>query len=232
MFPIHEMKTKPKMKNDTEHPFTAAQFNALSEEERQAVQAVAQYLTSSTTEITDEELSSALNLMRETEGCVPQEEIDNALFTPIRRKFAAVYQTAMEMAEAELKTKGLKDRQHFNFCLVIEPSCEDTTHVAVVDYDKPICYLHEWSKAWHFQFPNLADLAKAVIAAKAALVNKATEFNAKAVLIVVEDGGVRNVVGLAPNVPVTIVDYDFEEEDRPFLKVSPIDGELCKLIRY
>src|SRR5258708_11918657 len=171
------MKTKPKIKPDPEHPFTAAQCNALTEEERQAVLAVAEYLTSSTTDITDDDLSTALNLMKETEGCVPQEEIDNDLFTPIRRKFAAVYQTAMEMAEAELKTKGLKDRQHFNFCLVIEPSCEDTTHLAVVDYDKPICYLHEWSKAWHFQFANLADLAKAVITAKNTLLKKPTELN-------------------------------------------------------
>jgi hypothetical protein len=226
------MKAKPKMKNGAEFPFTAAQFNALTEEERLAVLAVAEYLTSSSTDITDEDLSSALNLIRETEGCVPQEEIDNDLFTPIRRKFSAVYQTAMEMAEAELKTKGLKDRQHFNFCLVIEPRCEDTTRVAVVDYDKPICYLQESSKAWHFQFANLADLAKAVLAAKTALVNKVTEFNAKEVLIVVEDGGVRNVVGLAPNIQVTIIDYDYEEEDRPELQVSPIDGELCKLIRF
>ena len=56
------------MKNDTEYPFTAAQFNALNEEERQAVLAVAEYLTSTTTSITDEELSTALNLMKETEG--------------------------------------------------------------------------------------------------------------------------------------------------------------------
>src|SRR5229473_7989928 len=103
------MKTKPKIKADPEHLFTAAQFNALSEEEPQAVLAVAEYLTSSTTEITDDDLSSALNLMRETEGCVPQEEIDNDSFTPIRRKFAAIYQIAMEMAEAELKKQGLKD---------------------------------------------------------------------------------------------------------------------------
>jgi hypothetical protein len=229
---VREEKAKPKMKNDTEYPFTAAQFNALNEEERQAVLAVAEYLTSSTTAITDEDLSTALNLMRETEGCVPQEEIDNDLVAPIRRKFAAVYQMAMELAEAELKQKEFKDRQHFNFCLVIEPSYEDTTHVAVVDYDKPICYLHEWSKAWHFQFADLAELAKAVLAAKTALVNKVTEVNAKEVLIVVEDGGVRNVVGLAPNIQVTIVDYDFEEEDRPYLKPSPIDGELCKLTRF
>src|SRR5713226_8944053 len=135
--------------------------------------------------------------MKETEGCVPQEEIDENLLALIRRKFAAIYQTAMEMAEAELKTKGLKERQHFNFCLVIEPSCEDTTHVAVVDYDKPVCYLHECSKAWHFQFANLAELAKAVLTAKTALVKKSMEVNAKNITGVVEEGRVREVGGPA-----------------------------------
>src|SRR5258708_35507869 len=136
------MKTKPKIKPDPEHPFTAAQFNALSEEERQAVLAVAEYLTSSTTDITDDDLSTALNLMKETEGCVPQEEIDENLLALIRCKLAAIYQTAMEMTEAELKTKRLKERQHFNFCLVIDTSCEDTTQLSGADYDQPFRYLH------------------------------------------------------------------------------------------
>ena len=142
------------MPKDKDHPFTARQFKALSQEERQTVLAVAEYLTGSiesSIEISDEELSIAFNLIKKTEGCIPQEEIDGDLVAPIRRKFAAVYGTAMELAEAELEKKGLKDRKDFNFCLVIEASYEDTTHVAVVDYDKPICYLHEWDKAWHFR---------------------------------------------------------------------------------
>ena len=138
------------MRIDTEYLFTTVQFNTLSEEEHQAVLAVAEYLTSSTTEITYEDLSTALNLMRPSEGGVPFEEIDTDVLVAVRRKFAAVYQPAMELAEAELKQKGFKEREHFNFCLVIEPSHEDTTHVAMVDYDKPVCYLHEWSKPWHF----------------------------------------------------------------------------------
>jgi hypothetical protein len=89
---------------------------------------VAEYLTSTTTEITDEDLSTALNLMRPSEGGVPFEVIDTNVRVAVRRKFAAVYQTAMELAEAELKQKGFKERDHFNFCLVIEPSDEDTTH--------------------------------------------------------------------------------------------------------
>ena len=140
------------MKTKSEYPFTAEQFNQLSEEERGAGLAVAEYLSSEAVVISDDDLSCALNLIKETEGCVPLEEVDNDPLTPIRWKFATVYQTAMEMAEAELENKGLKHRQHFNFCLVIEPSYEDTTHVAVVDFDKPICYLHQYRKAWNFLY--------------------------------------------------------------------------------
>lgn len=165
------------MKNIAEYPFTAAQFTALSEEDRQTVLAVAEYLTGSNTEISDESLSEALNLMKATDGCVPQEEIDEDPVAPIRRKFAAVYQTAMELAEAELTQKGFKKREHFNFSLIIDASFEHATQLCIVDYDKPICYLHEWCKAWHFQFAMLADLAKEVLAAKTALVNRATEIN-------------------------------------------------------
>jgi hypothetical protein len=159
----------------TEYPFTAKQYNALGEEERYAVLAVGQYLTSSTIGISDESLSNALNLMRESEGCVPSEEVGDDLLACVRRKFAAVYQVAAELAEVELKQRGFREHNHFNFCLVIEPSYEDSTHVVVVDYDKPICYLHEWSKAWHMGFENLAALAKAVLSAKAILIKKVAD---------------------------------------------------------
>ncbi len=194
--------------------------------------AVAEYLTGGTVGISDEDLSSALHLMKEAEGCVPQEEVDGDPLAPVRRKFAAVYQTALEMAEAELQKQGLKNRQQFNFCLVIEPSYEDSTHVVVVDYDKPICYLHEWSKAWDFQFANLAALARAVLSAKTALVNRVKELNGKEIIVVLEEGRVREVVGLPPNTQVTVVDYDVEDEDEQYLAPSPIDGQKCKLTKF
>jgi hypothetical protein len=216
----------------TEYPFTAEQFKALNEEEQQAVLAAAEYLTSTDIEISDEALSEALNLMKETEGCIPQEEIDENLVASIRKKFAAVYQTAIDLAEAELKKQGLNNHEHINFCLVIEPSFEDATHVAVIDYDRPVCYLHEWSKAWHFQFANLADLAKAVLSAKAVLVSKVKELNAKEVVVVLEEGRVREVLGIPPNSEVTVVDYDIEGEEEQYLAPSPIDGQPCKLTRF
>ena len=220
------------MKTDTEHPFTAAQFNALNEAERQAVLAVAEYLTSSTTEITDEGLSMALNPMKPSEGGVPFEEIDTSVLLAVRRKFAAVYQPAMELAEAELKKKGFKEREHFNFCLIIEPSHEDITQVTVVDYDKPVCYLHEWSKPWHFSFESLAQVAEAVLTAKANLVARVMELGKKEVYVVLEDGAVRQVEGLPAGKQVVIVDYNIEDVDQSELTPSPLDGELCKLTAF
>ncbi len=163
------------MKTESEYQFTAEQFNALTEEERHAVLAVAEYLTCSTINVSDEGLSDALNLMRKSEGCVPSEETGDDLLASVRRKFAAVYQVATELAEAELKSRGFEKRKHFNFCLVIEPSYEDTTHVVVVDYGKPICYLHDWSEAWHVGFENLTALAGTVLSTKVELINKVSD---------------------------------------------------------
>ena len=218
---------------ESDYPYTAKQFNALTEEQRQAVLAVAEYLTSSATEITDEGLSLALNLLRPSEGCcVPFEEIDTNVLVAVRRKFAAVYITAMELAERELKAKGFKEREHFNFCLTIEPSHEDTTHVTVVDWDKPICYLHEWSKPWHFCFESLAKLAEAVLSAKANLVNRVVELNKKEVYVVLQDGRVREVAGLPRGKEVVVVDYNIEDLKKDELTPSPLDGEMCKLTRF
>src|SRR5882724_12563070 len=122
------------MTAEIEHPFTAAQFHVLTEDERQAVFAVAEYLTTSMIDISDEQLSEALNLMKPCEGCVPSEEIDENLLNTVRRKFAAVYQTALELAEAELKQRGFESRKQFNFSLIIDPSYEHLTRIAIVDH--------------------------------------------------------------------------------------------------
>jgi hypothetical protein len=171
------------MNIDCEYPFTAEQFNELNQEERQVTLAVADYLTSTTPEITDQGLSEALNLMKPTTGSVPPEELDEDPVATVRRKFAAVYQTAMELAEAELKQKGFKKPEQFNFALVIDACYEHATSLAIVDVKKPICYLYEWRKAWHFQFADLGELAKAVLSAKATLVNRVVEFSAKNVAL-------------------------------------------------
>ena len=100
--------------------------------------------------------------------------------------------------------------------------------MAIVDYDRPICYLYEWSKAWHYNFANLTELAGAVLSAKVVLVRKVTEFNPKELMLVLEHGRVRGVPNLAPDQKVMIVDYDIEDPEGQAIKPSPIDGRPCR----
>ena len=52
------------------------------------------------------------------------------------------------------------------------------------------------------------------------------------IIVVLEEGRVREVVGLPPNTQVTVVDYDVEDEDEQYLAASPIDGQRCKLSKF
>jgi len=224
---------KATMKPKSEHPFSVAQYNALTPEERQALGAVAEYLCGSNLpsgqSLTDQEINDTFNLLRACEGCVPIEEAGEDLLNTIRKKFGAVYQVGMELAEAELKEKKITD---FNFCYVTDPSYEDATHVAIVDYNKPVCYLHEYAKAWHLGFDTLAELAQAVLQAKKSLVDKVVEFTKKEIFIVVEGGVVHEVVNLPPGIHVAVVDYDTEGVEKERLEPSPVDGELCVINRW
>ncbi len=219
------------MENEIAYPFTVEQFKVPDQEHQQAVLAVAEYLINASAEITDEGLSMALNILRPGEGCGPFEEIDMDLRVAVRRKYAAVYQPAVELAEAGSKSKGLEDRKHFKFCLVIEPCGDDCSHVTMVDYEKPICYLHEWSKAWHFCFENLAELAGAVLSAKDNLVKGVIDAN-KEVFVVLSGGRLREVQGLPPGKEVAVVDYDIEVSDKGELTPSPLDGHRWKLMKF
>jgi hypothetical protein len=221
------------MKTDIEYPFTAEQCRAVTAEQRRVIEAVAEYLSGSSlaggTDLTDEEITSTFNLLKPGDGCVPSEEAGEDLLNTIRRKFGAVYEVGMELAEAELKEKKLTD---FNFCLVTDPSYEDATHIAVLDYDKPICYLHEWTKAWHLGFETLGDLAEAVLQVKKQLVAKVVEFTRRDIFVLLEGGVVHEIVNLPPNLNVTVIDYDTEGVEKERLEISPIDGELCVMNKW
>jgi hypothetical protein len=221
-----------KTKIESESSFTAEQFNALTPGQRQVIQAVAEYLTGNAmtaANVTDEDLSTTFNLLKSCDGCVPSEEAGEDLLNTIRKKFGAVYQVGTELAEAELKEKKITD---FNFCYVADPSYEDATHIAVLDYNKPICYLHEWSKAWHLGFETLRDLAGAVLVVKKNLVEKVAEFTRKEIFIVIEGGVVHEVVNLPLNIHVAVIDYDTEGVEKDRLEISPVDGELCVINKW
>ena len=218
-------------KTETEYPFTLTQYQALTPEQRRAIEAVAEYLSGNAlpADLTDEKISSAFNLLKTCAGCVPSEEAGEELLHTIRKKFGAVYQVGMELAEAELKEKKTTG---FNFCLVTDPSYEDATHIAVLDYDKPICYLHEWTKAWHLGFETLGDLADAVLLVKKQLVEKVVECSKKEIFVILEGGTVREIVDLPLQLKVSVIDYDTEGVEKERLEISPVDGALCLITRW
>src|SRR5438034_4157199 len=187
------------MKTDIEYPFTAEQYRSLTPEQRRAIEAVAEYLSAESlpeeTNLTDEEITNTFNLLKPCEGCVPNEEAGEDLLNTIRKKFGAVYEVGMELAEAELKRSKIND---FNFCLVTDASYEDATHVAILDDDKPFSYLHQWTKAWHLGFATLMELAEAVLQVKEQLVEKVVEFTQRDLFVIVEDGLVHELVNLPP----------------------------------
>ena len=224
-------QTQANMKTqiESEYLFTVEQFKALTKPQRQAIEAVAEYLTDDTVmdNQTDEEIAGTFNLLKPCRGCVPSEEVGEDLLHTIRQKFAAVYQVGTELAEAELKEKNIEG---FKFCLVVDPSYEDTTHVAIVDYDKPICYLHECTKAWHLGFVTLSDLADAVLVVKTILVEKVSRCSE--IFVVMEGGVVHEIVNLPPNINVTVIDYDTEGVEKERLEISPVDGELCVINKW
>lgn len=158
------------MTADIETPYTKAEYETLNDEEKRALRNVAERLSPEAwDECDDETLSATFNVLRPCDGCLPTEEIGEQLLLDIRRKFACIYTAAVELAEEQLKEKGYREFEHFVFCLDIDPSYEDTTHVAILDLEhdkRPFCYFHDYCKAWHFEFESLKDIAEEVIRAR------------------------------------------------------------------
>ena len=224
------MKTETETEAQTEYPFTVDQYKALTPEQRQVVEAVADYLSGASVptgnNLTDEEITSTFNLLKPCEGPVPPEEVDGEPLIVIRKKFGAVYEVGLELAEAELKQKNYSD---FRFCMVVDPSYDDATHVAIVDYDKPICHLHEWIKPWNLSFESLAELAEAVLSVKNRLVEKITK--PIEIFVVMEGGVVHEIVDLPDHIHVTVIDYDTEGVEKERLEISPVDAEVCVITK-
>ncbi len=229
LFYLNHMKTETE--KTIEYPFTADQYKALTPERRLAIEAVAEYLTGSGVptgaNCTDGEITWTFNLLKPCEGPVPPEEVDGDLLNVIRKKFGAVYEVGLELAEAELKQKSYSD---FSFCMVVDPSYEDATHVAIVDYHKPICHLHEWIKPWDLSFESLAELADAVLSVKNRLVEKITK--PIEIFVVMEGGVVHEIVDLPDHIHVTVIDYDTEGLEKERLEISPVDGEVCVINKW
>src|SRR5437879_8002497 len=99
-----------KIEIEIEYPFTSEEYESLTTEQRQTVEAVAEYLSGDRglkQDSTDEEISGIFNLLKPCEGCVPSEEAGENLLNTLRKKFGAVHEVGLELAEAELKRKKI-----------------------------------------------------------------------------------------------------------------------------
>jgi hypothetical protein len=56
--------------------------------------------------------------------------------------------------------------------------------------------------------------------------------NKQEIFVVVQQGIVREVVGLPANTQVTVLDYDIEGADLTEIKISPVDGEACLINQF
>jgi hypothetical protein len=224
------------MKTQPEHPYTQQQWQGLDSERQQVIQSVAEYLSGEKLpdNPTDETLSETFNLLRPCKGCVPEEEIDDNLAKSIRKKFAAVYWTAVELAVKELQRQGKNSGQDFTLYLVIDPDHEDYTYVTVVDPDKGRCFLHEGHKPWHFHFDSLTQIADAILRIRNVLVRKVTEAlaNDREMFIVMDGGLIQEMVDIPPGIRITVIDQDTEGVERDRLEKSPLDGKLCYLSHF
>jgi hypothetical protein len=221
----------------TTETFTLEQWNALNEEQKSAVDAVAEYLTgfgiTEQGQFTEQPLSDIFNILKPCSGCVPKDEIGDDVSESIRKKFGAVYDVALLLAERKLNRQGIRQFEVFSFCLLIQPSFDDATHIVIVDYQLPVCYIHEWTKAWNFHFASLAQLADEVLKVRNALVERVMALPKQMeVYVVLENGAVREVIGAPENAVVTILDYDLEGADPCEIKVSPVDGEACRITKF
>jgi len=219
-----------------ESPYTQKQWQVLDSERQHVIGSVAEYLSGEKlpADPTDEALSESLNLLRPCKGCVPDEYAGEELNREIRKKFAAVYWTGVELAIQELQRRGHHSGQEFTLYLVIDPDHEDYTYITVVDPERGCCFLHEGHKPWHFHFDSLAEIADAVLSVRNLLVNKITDALAKEqqIFVVVEGGLVQEVVDLPPSTRLTVIDHDIQETCGENLEKSPLNGQPCYLTHF
>lgn len=216
-------------------PYTRQQWDALNEEEQQAVDAVCVYLHGIPLprgeQLTDAAISCSLNLLRPTdEAYVPDDEHDGDITHAIQNKFHALYHAGITLAETSLNRQGKKSTQDFNFLLVVETDIHDTTHVVIVDWDSPRRYLHEWADAMDFQFADLKAIAAKVLAVRDTLLNAV--LNPRRIYVVVESGLFKEVRNIPPGVEVHCLDYDVEHLEPERLEISPLDGEACTITKF
>jgi hypothetical protein len=106
---------------------------------------------------------------------VPEDEIDGEALSAIHHKFSAILYPATELAAEILRAEGYWPDSTLDFWVVIDPSYDCQSRLAVLDWDpgeRPYCYFYEDHKAWWYQFETLADLADEVLRIRDVLINR------------------------------------------------------------
>lgn len=143
-----------------EHAYTVEQFSKLNEEQKAALALVAEYLNVGPDleeRVSDQSLSHAFGILAPTDGCLPIAYAVNDTLLSIREKFACIFYAACEIVERRWRQAG---RENDFLDLVIDPSYEDATHIAVCDHKSPgRCYFQGYYKAWRYAFESLSEIA-------------------------------------------------------------------------
>lgn len=213
--------------------YTRQQWDQLTEEEQQAVDAVSLYLHGIPLprgeHLTDSFLSESLRLLQPTdEAHVPDDENEGDLTQA--GKFHALYHAGITVAETSLNRQGKTSTQDFNFLLVVETDIHDTTHVVIVDWESPRRYLHEWADAMDFQFADLKAIATKVLAVRNVLVNAI--LHPQRIYVVLESGLFKEAHDIPRGCEVHGLDYDVEHLPPEQLEISPLDGEACTITKF
>jgi hypothetical protein len=149
---------------EKQHAYTVEQYSKLNEEQKAALALVAEDLSADMyleEPITDEHLSHAFGILAPTDGCVPGGYVSDDILLRIRAKFACIFHAACEVIERRWRQAG---RENKLLVVVIDPSYEDATHVAVCDYKSPgRCYFQGYYKAWSYTFDSLSEIADEVL---------------------------------------------------------------------
>lgn len=108
----------------------------------------------------EDEIDGVLDLYMDGEGCVPAHHVDDDVFIPILKKFRGPVDVAIDLVETELIRLRCGDKHTLR--RIIQPSHEDECKVVVIDWRDgyPFVYFEHSSKAWHYCFENLAELAE------------------------------------------------------------------------
>lgn len=117
-------------------------------------------------ELTEEELNDEyLNLWRPCEGCIPESEIGDEILSGVIEKFRKPLDVACAMAKIlHKKTAPTCRRTLFQPVPMVEPSYEESTYYAIVDWDRHIKYLFGYDKAWVFKWFSMTAFANWVLA--------------------------------------------------------------------